>query len=298
MKALIGLAVLLAQDKVYSGPQKGEKTPGFKVVDVNGEHKGKEVDYVGEFAGAPTLLIFIHELTRPAAQLFRKLDEHAANRKGLRWLIVLLTEDMNKTERYAPIMQGSIKLKGTIGISTDGKEGPGSYGLNKDVSLTIVLAKDNLVVGNWAILSPNETDAPKITQAIDDLLGVKQDETKTMEAPKGDLEARVAALEREIKELRALVEKLQPKPVERPARKPAGGPPKDAKLNGLIRKLIGLDRSNDEVDATLKEIQDHVKDNDGLKKEAVEGLKLILDLKYGTEYAQTKSKEALGELSK
>jgi hypothetical protein len=292
MIALMAVAALAAQDRIFSGPQKGEKISGFKVVDVNGEHKGKEIDYVEEFKGAPTLLIFIHEVSRPAAQLFRRLDDHAAARKeqGLRWLHVLLTEDLNKMERYAPIMQGSIKLKGTIGISIDGREGPGKYGLNKEVLMTVVLAKENAVVESWAILSPNETDAPKIIRAIDALLGV---ESTQMETPKGDLEARVAALEKEVRELREIVDRLRAR-----GRPLGGAPPKDAQLNGLVRKLIQMERTNEEVDATIKEIREHIKDSDDLKKQAVDALRLLLELKYGTEHAQAQARELLGQLAK
>ena len=62
MNTIAVLAALLVGfqevEQRYSGPQKGEAFPGFTVYDASGPHKGKEVDYVGEFKGAPTLVLF------------------------------------------------------------------------------------------------------------------------------------------------------------------------------------------------------------------------------------------------
>ena len=37
-----------------------------------------------------------------------------------------------------------------VGISPDGREGPGSYGLNRNVSQTVIIAKDGKVLYNFA----------------------------------------------------------------------------------------------------------------------------------------------------
>ena len=50
-------------------------------------------------------------------------------------------------------------------ISLDGIEGPGNYGLNRKVTLTLLVAKGTKVVANFAIVQPNETDAPKVGAA-------------------------------------------------------------------------------------------------------------------------------------
>lgn len=285
----------LPQDRVYSGPQKGEKTPSFKVVDMNSDKKGQEVDYIAEWKGAPTLVVFVHELTRPVAQLLRKLDEHRSKRDALRSIIVLLGDDPNKNERYAPVLQGIMKFKSVLGVSSDGKEGPGSWGLNREVQVTVVLAKDNLVAGNWAITVPNETDAPSITKAIDEVLGVQEG----MDAPKGDLEARVATLEKEVRELRALIEQLLKQQARPPERKPLpGAAPKDATLNALMRKVIRPERTNEEVDATIKEMEQYINGKADLDKEMVDGFILLRELKYGTDYAQKCIREYLDKLKK
>ena len=59
-----------------------------------------------------------------------------------------------------------------IGISPDGLEGPGVYGLNRKVALTILLGKEDRVTANFALVQPSlAADAPRIGAAIHSLLG-------------------------------------------------------------------------------------------------------------------------------
>src|SRR5687767_7290641 len=95
---LLALTLLSAPSaEIFSGPQKGEPTPTFKVLDVSGPNAGKEIDYVSEWKGAPTLFCFIHELTRPGAQLIKRLDAYGSQNKDvLRTLFVSLAADMEE----------------------------------------------------------------------------------------------------------------------------------------------------------------------------------------------------------
>ncbi len=88
--ALATLVLALApQDAKFSGPQKGEKAPGFKVFDVGSR---QDADYVADAKGGPLLLVFIHELSRPGAALMRALDEYGQIKqaRGLRPCFVSL----------------------------------------------------------------------------------------------------------------------------------------------------------------------------------------------------------------
>ena len=49
----------LAADPVFSGPQPGEKTTNFEVVNIGGAADGQTRDPIAENAGAPTALVFI-----------------------------------------------------------------------------------------------------------------------------------------------------------------------------------------------------------------------------------------------
>lgn len=314
LSLLVALIPILAvPEEIFSGPQKGEKTPAFKVLDLNGPNAGKEVDYVTEWKGALTVLCFIHELTRPGAQLFRRLDEYGArNKESLKTLFVSLTDDVQKSERGLPASIKSLQMKSIVGISPDGKEGPGSYGLNKEVILTIIIAKENLVLANWAIVSPNETDFPKIQGVLDKLLEPALDTPEAIRAEILRLRAEVVALRAEVEALKRGASAQQPpgrrgrmesltdrnmektaseKPAEKKEKDLPGKAPSDPELLGLFRRLIQPDKSPADVDKTIEEIEAHVKDKKDLEMEVVDGLKLIDHLGYGTEYSKTARKK-------
>ena len=298
--AAFALWALLGQDEIYSGPQKGEKAPGFTVFDVASR---EEVDPVGGWEGAPGLIVFIHEVTRPGAQLMRPLDDTAQIKKkrGLKALFVSLPDDRDEAERRLPVIAKAIGLKSPLSISVDGKEGPGAYGLNRKVTMTILVVKDGKVHANFAILSPNETDAPKIKKAIDEVLAA--------EAPTGSREELAA----EVVRLRAEVVRLEDEQalaqlkakqassgrmMNRRRGRKASAPAPDAKLSNLIRRLIQREASDEEVDAAVKDLEAYVAGNDGLKKQYADNLGRIVKAKYGTEHAQAAIKAQLEKYSK
>ena len=52
------------------------------------------------------------------------------------------------------------------GISPDGREGPGSYGLNRNVAQTVIIAKDGKVLHNFAFTQPMLYTDPHFLGAI------------------------------------------------------------------------------------------------------------------------------------
>ena len=58
-----------------------------------------------------------------------------------------------------------------VGISIDGAEGPGSYGLNRNVNVTVLVGKDGRVTANFALIQPSELDATKILGEVVKLVG-------------------------------------------------------------------------------------------------------------------------------
>lgn len=169
---MLGPMALGQEEAVFSGPQPGEKLAPFRVLGVAGPRAGEEFELMGPGA-APTLLVFVHEVTRPAMQLLRPVDLYGTKlaADGLATQFVWLSADRTQTEQFLTRAKGSLNLKSPVSISLDGIEGPGSYGLNRKVSLTILIAKDNKVVANFAIVQPNETDAPKVIGELAKLLG-------------------------------------------------------------------------------------------------------------------------------
>jgi len=175
---ILALAVmpLLAEDKPaeFSGPQVGEKLTPFTTKSILGDESGKEIDLVKAAGGKPLLIVFVHERNRPTVGLARLLGLYAATKKEAELTsgIVFLTPDPTMTEEWMKIAKGALPGGVPVGISTDGQEGPGAYGLNRKVQMTILVGKEDKVTANFALVQPSvQADAPKIAQAIVDVLG-------------------------------------------------------------------------------------------------------------------------------
>ncbi|HVE42071.1 MAG TPA: hypothetical protein VNM14_19405 [Planctomycetota bacterium] len=298
----LSLAVLVlafgVQDPKFSGPQKGEKAPGFKVFDVGTR---QELDVLADGKGAPTLLVFIHDLSRPGAALLRALDEHGQIKqaRGLRTQFVSLSEDRDGAERHLPVVVKALNLRSPLGISLDGKEGPGAYGLNREVMLTILVVREQKVAANFAIVSPNETDAPRIKTELDEVLkAVAPPPAGTPEELREQvarLQEEVATLREEIAALRLKIE--QPRPPG-PRRGEMERPKEDEQLVNLCRRLIQPRATQDQIDVAVKDIEAYVGSNDDLKKQYAGILGRVLDLKYGNEMGQAAMRKQLEKYGK
>src|SRR5262245_61356575 len=164
----LAMAPALAEEKVFSGPQVGEKLKPFKVRGVFDDDAGKDLDFVTKADGKPILLVFVHEANRPSIGMQRVLMNYAMTRsKDLVNGTVWLTDDATEAENRLKTMRHALAKDSPIGISPDGKEGPGAYGLNRNVTLTILVGKDNKVTANFALVQPSmQADLPKILDAV------------------------------------------------------------------------------------------------------------------------------------
>jgi len=165
-------AVVLGKE--ISGPQVGDKITPFTMRGVLDDEAGKPIDLVNDAAGKPLLIYFLHERSRQSVALARQVLNDAAGRKadGLEAGLVLLSGDVAATEEWVKIATQALPRGVPIGISTDGTEGPPAYNLNRKVLVTVIVAKDNRVVANFALAQPSlADDAPKIAEAIAAALG-------------------------------------------------------------------------------------------------------------------------------
>jgi hypothetical protein len=161
-----------AADTVFSGPQQGEKTTPFKVIELTGANADKERDVIEDNKGSATALVFMHGIERSMMPLLRVVDEYGALRKdSLKTEIIFLAADRLQGEQRVKAAAGSLKLQSRVGLSLDGAEGPGNYGLNKECLMTIVTAKDNAVTANFALVQPGIADAPKVLEALAKVCG-------------------------------------------------------------------------------------------------------------------------------
>src|SRR5882672_6288462 len=269
--AAVLLSLASAQEARLSGPQPGEKTPGFKVFDVGSRG---ERDYLAEANGAPVVLVFVHELTRPAGALMRALDEtgRIKEARGLQTRFISLSEDRDGAERHLPIVVRSLNLKCPLGISLDGKEGPGAYGLNREVMLTILVVRQNQVAANFALVAPS-TEASGT-------------------AEERRLHEELAAAREEIASLKIQLEKSASAP---PRRGEMEKPREDETLVNHCRRLIQRAATREQLDAAVKDIEGYIGTNEELKKQYLAILTRVRDLKYGNDLGQA---EILRQLEK
>src|SRR5262245_39516122 len=163
------VCMLQAQDQIFSGPQVGVKLAPFTVRGVFDDDAGKDLDFVTQSAGRPIVLIFVHDANRPSIAMTRLLSAYTANRAkdGLATGVVWLTDDASEAEMALKRMRHALAQDAPIGISVDGREGPGSYGLNRNVTRTILIGKEGKVTANYALVQPSlQADLPKIIDSV------------------------------------------------------------------------------------------------------------------------------------
>ncbi|MEW6303107.1 MAG: hypothetical protein AB1705_06530 [Verrucomicrobiota bacterium] len=281
---------LSGAETIYSGPQAGEKTTGFKVIEIGGNADGKERDPIQDNAGAPTAMVFVHGLERSLLPLLRFVDDYGVERKErIKTEIIFLAADRLAGEQRVRAAAGSLKLKGRVGFSPDGAEGPGNYGLNKDCLMTIVTAKDNRAAASFALVQPGIADAPKVLAALAKVCGDEQPptvEALTAKQP-GYGMAKGRPMAKDMK-----------KGEERPKENFPGAAPTDAKLIGLLREFIRPTNDDATVDRVLADVKASIKDDADLTKQAVDGWTRVLHFgdRYGTPYARKVGREFLDKL--
>lgn len=164
-----------ADEPLFSGPQVGEPLPSLPVQLVLEEDPTQKLDVArGESAAPARLVVFVHTLTRPSVAFTRMLGEYAASRKqdGIETAVVFLGDDPTALAASLRRARHALPKKVTIGISPDGAEGPGAFGLNRNVTLTVLVANEGRVTANYALVDPSiPVDLPKVLQAICDVIG-------------------------------------------------------------------------------------------------------------------------------
>ena len=254
------------EEPVFSGPQIGEQLPPFSAQGVFGDDADKDIEVVAKDAKDPTLLIFVHQRTRPAFGLTNTMMKYAKTRKGLRNTVVFLTEDTTAQAEWVRRVRKNLPEGITYAISSDGIEGPGSYGLNRNVALTLLVAQEGKVSANFALVQPGlQADGPKILKAI-------------VEASGG---GKVPTVE-EIAGPRYTGQK--------PAARPPARSENDPKLVGLLRPVINKQATEDEVKEAAEKVEAYVKTNENARRELARITTTIVNSdkleNYGTEAAR------------
>jgi sialidase-1 len=154
---------------------------------VIGDKAGEDVEIVSDARGKPTFLVFMNEWNEQVAELMRVITLYAEQRANpqLVTAVVWLTSDPpelgGRLERARPHMPRNTP----VCISLDGPEGPGAYGLNRHVQMTILIADRNVVTSNFALVQPSVNgDAVDVLRALVKVIGGKPPTLSEVLAPR------------------------------------------------------------------------------------------------------------------
>lgn len=165
-----------AAERIFSGPQLGEKVAPFRTADVTGGRKEREFDPVKEAGdGAALYFFFPGDVNRIVAAAIREVAAMAkqGEEHGLKSVFVALHGDQLAADQRLRDVWTSLKPPIPASVSVDGAEGPGSWGLDKRCTVTVVLAKEGKVVFNYAALSASPAEWEKLRAELGSMLGAK-----------------------------------------------------------------------------------------------------------------------------
>ena len=162
---------------LFSGPQPGEKLPPLKVKGINGETKDKTYDVIAK-ADGQVLVLFLQDESglglRGLLGISRLLDQIVEKSKQpMHISAVFLGDTPDTVEGQASKLVSHIPSGVSLNISQDGREGPGSYGLNRNVAQTVIIAKDRKVLHNFAFTQPMLRPDPYLLGAVGEAIGVE-----------------------------------------------------------------------------------------------------------------------------
>ncbi len=272
--SIIALCATLIDEPIFSGPQPGEKLVPFEISGVFGNDADQKLDVVSEAKEKPCVLIFVHERNRPAfglSNLVMRLVEERGSEKIMGGL-VFLTDDPTETAVWMNRIPQYFPKQVRLGISVDGIEGPGAYGLNRKVALTVLVAKDNVVTANFALVQPSiEVDGPKIFKASADVLGEK-------EVPS--------------------IDEFQPgrRTADEPMKQDANA--QDPNLRVLLSPLIQKNATEDEVLAAAKKIEEYATEHPTARIQIGDIARRIIEAGKLENYGTSKCQEFLTKWSR
>ena len=248
---LSSLSTASGDDAPFSGPQIGEALSSFNVQGAFEPHEGKSLDFVAMAKGKPVVLIFVHDVNRQSIAMTRAVATYGVSRAkdGLTTGLVWLSDDVTEAEAELKRIRHALAKDSIVGISLDGKEGPGSYGLNREVMLTILVANENKVTANFALVQPSlSVDLPKVLASVVDQVGGEVPSERELLALTGG--GRPGAQSR--------MDIQNQGPGQRGVRE-GNAPVQAYALRNLLRPVIRRDASPEQVDEAAKRVEELAK---------------------------------------
>jgi hypothetical protein len=234
-----------------------------------GDESGRTIDPVAGADAKPIVLVFVHDVNRQTISMTRILTHYTLSRskEGLHTAVVLLSEDTTGALNTLKRIQHALTANVPTGVSPDGLEGPGIYGLNRSVQMTILVANKNRVTANFALIQPSlQVDLPNVVRAIVAQLGGPE--------PK-------------------LSDLLQAGGVE--ANRGMQSTPDADAIRSLVRPLIQLGAQDAQVDKAARAIEEAIEKSPQVRKEIGRISRTIVSSgkleNYGTARAQSYLKQ-------
>jgi hypothetical protein len=172
---VVSLALVLASTAqlladVESGPKAGAKVEALKVLNVVGEHEGKEVDFVAERKDSTTVYLFVNaeKFDRPMNQFIKGLDAKLPDLgDGLSTIAVWYGGDHEKTKTFLPRVQMSVMYANTSLSAYEGEiSNLVGWDVNTSAHLTVVVVSKAKVVKSFAYETVNGEDVKAVVEEL------------------------------------------------------------------------------------------------------------------------------------
>lgn len=164
---------------VYSGPQPGEKIPSLTAINLRGEKAGQEFDPV-TLAGDKLHLMFFVSKSRTFGrflgqqrQQLQAIEENSKQPWAMS--VIICNDDVNEVEKSFTILDQRYPKNLVVGLCKDGSAGPPAYGLDKNLTATVIVVKNGKVAHNLPYASDAFYTQPHILGAIASAMEVDHD---------------------------------------------------------------------------------------------------------------------------
>jgi hypothetical protein len=168
----------VAEEKLKSGPQVGDKIEAFNVTkcagaEDDGVEVGKNLCYRCRNSSKPQVIVFTRSTDPKVAELLRKLDTAIIEHEGeqLRSFVNLLGEDQEQLSETARKFAAASKTSHIpFVVPNEFENGPDNYGINPKAAVTIVMASDLGVKANHAVADVKELDVEAVLKDIEKII--------------------------------------------------------------------------------------------------------------------------------
>ncbi len=158
------------EEPIYSGPQPGEKLPALTVANLRGDQAGQEIDPIAMADGKLHLMFFVgrsRTFGRFLGQLRNQLQViEEKSKQPWAMSVVVCSDDANEVEKSFTVLNQRYPKNLIVGLCKDGAAGPPAYGLDKNLTATVIVVKDGKVLHNLPYAGDAFYTQPHILGAI------------------------------------------------------------------------------------------------------------------------------------